>query len=301
MNFGKRTPEPEARRIVDRALEAGIDLLDTANVYVDGESERIVGRAIKGRRDRVRVATKVGFGRVAGRQEGLSRGRILAAIDDSLRRLETDYVDLYYLHVPDHQTPIEESLAAMHELLRAGKARAWGVSNYASWQILEMIHLADAAGMPRPADAQQLYCLLHRQLDVEFFAFAKKYGVHTTVYNPLAGGLLAGKHTFDDASQKGSRFEENKLYQGRYWSRPMFDHVEALKGLAREAGLTLVELAYAWIAGRPGVDSILVGPGTVEHLEDALRAIDKTIDPELAKKIDALYRSTLGTQSDYVR
>jgi aryl-alcohol dehydrogenase-like predicted oxidoreductase len=301
MNFGKRTPEAEARRIVDRALDAGVDWLDTANAYVDGESERIVGRALRGRRDRVRVATKVGFGRVGGKPEGLSRARILAAIDDSLKRLATDYVDVYYLHVPDRATSLEESVAAMGEIVKAGKARSWGVSNYASWQILEMMQIADGANLPRPTIAQQLYCLLHRQLDVEYFAFAKKYGLHTTIYNPLAGGLLTGRHTFDAAPERGSRFEGNALYRGRYWTKPMFDHVEALKGLAKEAGLTMVELAYAWVASRPGVDSILVGPGSLAHLEDALQSVEKSLDDELKKRIDVLYRSTLGTQSDYTR
>jgi aryl-alcohol dehydrogenase-like predicted oxidoreductase len=301
MNFGKRTPEAEARRIIDRALEHGITVLDTANAYVDGESERIVGRAVKGRRERVEIATKVGFGRRDGKPEGLSRPRVLAAIDESLARLDTDYVDIYYLHVPDHATPIEETLDAIAELLERGKVRRWGVSNYASWQILEMMHLADARKMARPFIAQQLYNLLIRQLDVEYFAFAKKYGVHTTVYNPLAGGLLAGKHTREAASQRGTRFDGNKLYLGRYWSDVMFDHVEGLKVIANEAGLSLVELAYAWVLARPGVDSVLVGPGTLEHLDAALAALEKGVDDETKKKIDALFRRVAGTESNYVR
>lgn len=301
MNFGKRTPEAEARRIVDLALERGVDVIDTANAYVDGESERIVGRAIKGRRDRVRVATKVGFGRVGGKPEGLARARVLAAADESLRRLDVDAIDLYYLHVPDHAVPIEETLDALHALVRAGKVKAWGVSNYASWQMLEMMHLADARELPRPVIAQQLYNLLFRQLDVEFFAFAKKYGVHTTTYNALAGGLLSGKHAGVTAPQAGSRFENNKLYQGRYWTEPMFQHVAGLEAIAREAGLSLLELAYAWLAGRAGVDSILVGPATVAHLEDALAACEKELDDATRVAIDALHRRTLGTLSDHVR
>jgi aryl-alcohol dehydrogenase-like predicted oxidoreductase len=301
MNFGKRTPEAEARRIIDIALERGVTLLDTANAYVDGESERIVGRAVRGRRERVEIATKVGFGRRNGKPEGLARALVLAALDESLGRLGTDYVDVYYLHAPDRTTPIEETLDAIAELVARGKVRRWGVSNYASWEILEMMHLADARKMPRPAIAQQLYNLLIRQLDVEYFMFARKYGVHTTAYNPLAGGLLAGKHTLEAASQKGSRFESNKLYQGRYWSRVMFDHVEALKEIASGAQLSLVELAYAWVLGRPGVDSIIVGPGSVEHLEAAFTASTKTVDQETRRSIDSLYRATLGTESNYVR
>src|SRR5262249_40608474 len=145
----------------------------------------------------VQIATKVGFGRIDGKPEGLSRARILAAIKGSLQRLNTDYVDVYYLHVPDHVTPIEESLEAIHEILDAGKARHWGISNYASWQILEILGLADARNMPRPVIAQQMYNVFIRQLDIEYFPFTRQYPIHTTVYNPLAGGLLSGKHQRD--------------------------------------------------------------------------------------------------------
>ncbi len=300
MNFGKRTPAPESERIVHRAIERGVTFFDTANAYNDGESERILGKALAPRRESVQIATKVGFGRVNGKPEGLARARILAAIDASLGRLGTDYVDVYYLHVPDHTTPIEESLDAMAEVLRAKKARAWGVSNYASWQILEMDRLADARGMPRPVIAQQMYNLLIRQLDVEYFAFARRFPIHTTVYNPLAGGLLAGKHA-RDASQAGSRFDGNKLYQRRYWTERMFDLVDALKGIAAEEGKGLVELAYAWVAHRPGVDSVLVGPASADHLDAAIDGCAKTLSDATLGKLDELHRAFQGTDAGYAR
>ncbi len=304
MNFGKRTPEPDALSIVSAALERGITLFDTANAYTDGASERILGKALKKHRDRVQIATKAGFGRVSGKPEGLSRARMLTAIDESLSRLGTEYVDVYYLHVPDRSTPIEESLDAMATLIDSKKVRTWGVSNYASWEILEMMHLADARKMPRPAISQQMYNMLIRQLDIEYFRFAEKHSLHTTVYNPLAGGLLTGKHASTGEPgepPKGSRFAQNSLYQRRYWSDAMFSRVAQLQDVANDAGLTLLELAYAWTKQRPGVDSILIGPGTVSHLTDALDALTKSVSAETSQRIDSLHKAWEGTDASYAR
>jgi aryl-alcohol dehydrogenase-like predicted oxidoreductase len=301
MNFGKRTSEADARRIVARALELGIVHIDTANAYADGESERIVGDALRGHRENVVIATKCGFGRVGGKAEGLGRARLLRAIDESLSRLGTDWVDIYYLHVPDHATPVEETLDALAELLDQKKIRAWGVSNYAAWQVLEMIHLADARRMARPRIAQQLYNVLLRQLDVEYFAFARRFELHTTVYNPLAGGLLSGKHLRDGSTQRGSRFEKNRLYQGRYYNDTMFDRVDALTDLARAESMTILDLSYAWLADAPGVDSILLGPATVKQLEEGVAACNRGLSPEVRGLVDALYRVWLGTDTYYVR
>lgn len=301
MNFGKRTPEPEARRIIERALERGVTTFDTANAYVDGESERILGRALAGRREGLVIATKVGFGRVAGKPEGLGPARVVAALDESLERLKTDYVDVYYLHVPDHATKIEDTLGAMQAVLESGKARAFGVSNYASWQILEILHECETLAMPRPVVSQQLYNLLIRQLDVEYWRFARKYALHTTVYNPLAGGLLTGRYHSGDAVARGSRFDGNKLYLGRYWSPPLIALAGELEALAKDEGLTLVELAYAWLAGLPDVGSILVGPGSVEHLDQALDAVGKPLSSEIRIKIDAIHKAYLGTETTYAR
>jgi aryl-alcohol dehydrogenase-like predicted oxidoreductase len=300
MNFGKRTPEADSVRVIRRAIERGVTFFDTANAYVDGESERIVGRAVAKERDQVILATKVGFGRIAGKPEGLGRARILAACDESLKRLGTDRVDLYYLHVPDPRTPLAESLDALAELLEKKKILHWGVSNYASWQILEMMHLADARKMPRPVMSQQIYNVLIRQLDIEYFKFTAAHPLATTVYNPLAGGILSGKHTMG-ASQKGTRFDGNRLYQGRYWNDTTFERVAALAEVAREEGVDMVTLAHAWVAGRPGVDAILLGPASVEHLDSAIDACQKTLSPAACARIDALSRTWAGTDVTYAR
>lgn len=310
MNFGKRTAEPEALRILDCALEHGVTFWDTANAYVNGEGERILGKALKGRRDRVRVASKVGLWRMGGetagllqsggQPEGLSRARILAACDESLQRLQTDYLDLYFLHVPDAKTPIEESLGAMAELLRAGKIHAWGTSNYASWQMLEMIQWCDREGVQRPLLTQQIYNLNVRQLDIEYFAFAAKYRLHTSVYNPLAGGLFSGKHQFGEPPA-GSRFQGNSMYQARYWSEGSFAAVADYQAVARDLGVDLVTLAYAWLGTRTGVDSILIGPGSVEHLDHALRAREVRLDTDTIQRLDALYVQHQGSDARYAR
>ncbi len=301
MNFGKRTPEPESIRLVHHALDRGVTLFDTANAYVDGNAERILGKALAGRRDRALVATKVGFGRTAGKPEGLGRARVLAAIDESLGRLGMDFVDVYYLHVPDHGTPIEETLEAVEALIASGKIRSWAVSNYASWQILEMIQIAERRGMPRPVMSQVLYNVLIRQLDIEYFRFAKKYAIHSTVYNPLAGGLLSGKHAPSAEPPKGSRFDKNALYQRRYWTDGFFELASAYREVAENEGMTLVELAYAFLAATPGVDSILVGPGTLLHLDAAIEACAKVVSPEARRRMDEIHRDFQGTDASYAR
>lgn len=301
MNFGKRTPEAESVRIIKRAIERGLTFFDTANVYNEGESERILGRALKSRRGEIQIATKVGFNRIAGKPEGLAPERVLKALDDSLARLGTDYVDVYYLHTPDYVTPIEETLGAIEKLFEAKKIRAFSVSNFASWQILEVMSICDRRGIPRPVISQVLYNLLIRQLDLEYFKFTRRYPIHTTTYNALAGGMLSGKHEREAPIAKGSRFDNNVLYQRRYWSDRFFDLVDAFAGIARDEGMSLIDLSYAWLAGREGVDSILVGPASVEQLDAAIDGASKTVSAETRARIDDTHRAFTGTDATYAR
>ena len=301
MNFGKRTFARDAERIVRRALERGVRVFDTANAYNDGEAERILGRALGRDRANAVVATKVGFARIGGKPEGLSPEAVRRGIAGSLERLGTPWVDVYYLHVPDHATVLDHTLGAMRELLNAGQVREWGVSNYAAWQILDMSLLADRMGLVRPVVSQVLYNLLHRQLDVEYFAYTLEHPIHTTIFNPLAGGLLSGKHLLDAGPGKGTRFEDNAIYRRRYWTRPMFERVEQLRAVAHGERLNMVQLAYAWVASRPDVDSILVGPATLEHLDEAIDAVQKKLSAEALAKIDELWRTWNGTDTNYVR
>ncbi|HEX4447477.1 MAG TPA: aldo/keto reductase [Polyangiaceae bacterium] len=301
MNFGKRTDAKESERIVRRALERGITVFDTANSYNGGESERLLGRALGADRERVIVSTKAGIGLDPTRREGLSRQTLESALKASLDRLGTNRVDIYYLHLPDRKTPIEKTLDGVAELVESGRVIAWGASNYASWELLEMRALAEGRGLAPPVITQLLYNVLHRQLEVEYFAFARRYPIHTTAYNALAGGLLSGKHSFDASAEKGSRFDDNPMYRRRYWSREMFARVEQVAQVARDEGCTPVQLAYAWLAAQPDVDSILVGPGTVEHLDDAIDGVERTLSPDAAGKLDALARDWSGSDTNYVR
>jgi aryl-alcohol dehydrogenase-like predicted oxidoreductase len=299
MNFGKRTPAAESERIIHHALERGLTWFDTANAYCEGESERILGRALGKRRGEAQIATKCGIGNLTAR-EGLKPARVAAALDESLQRLGTDHVDLYYLHAPDPQTPIEETIAALESARAAGKIGAWAVSNYASWQIMDMLHLCKAHGWSRPRVSQVLYNLLIRQLDLEYFAFAKLQRLHTTVYNPLAAGLLAGKN-IGGAIEPGSRFDKNPIYQKRYLSDRFFELATAYGTLAKDHGLQPVQLAYAWTAQRPGVDSILLGPATLSQLDAGIDGCALKLPEGVAAKVDELHRAYVGTEVSYAR
>ncbi len=301
MNFGARTPAPEARRIVDRAIERGVTSFDTANMYGNGESEQILGTALKGRRDGVRIATKVGLLRQSGRPEGLSPARMKIAIDESLARLQTTWVDVYYLHAPDPLTATDQTLDGIAALLESGKIRAWGVSNHAAWQVAELNFACDARNLPRPAMAQMLYNVLVRQLDLEFFAFARKNPIHVTVYNPLAGGMLARAPAVGSPIPRGSRFELNPIYPERYWTQPLFELAGRLGEVGKSEGIDLITLAYAWLAGRPGVDSVLAGPGSVAHLDAAIAGCAFELSPSLRSKIDDVHLSFVGTNARYAR
>ena len=300
MNFGGRTPEAEARRIVERALARGVVDFDTANAYGDGESERIVGAALAGHPE-ARVATKVGLMRTGGKPEGLAPERVLASARQGRDRLGRPTVDLLYLHAPDRAVPIEETLGAIKDLLADGTIASFGVSNFASWQILEIIHHCRAHGMPAPADSQVLYNVLVRQIEIEYLAFAARYAIRTTVYNPLAGGLLSGKYAADAPLPKGSRLDANRMYRGRYGSPRMIELARWIADVAAGEGLGAIEVAYLWLLDRPGVDRILVGPATVAHLDAALDCRDKRLGEQASKKIDVLVRNFEGTDARYAR
>jgi aryl-alcohol dehydrogenase-like predicted oxidoreductase len=287
--------------MVDAAFDLGIRFFDTANLYGNGESERLLGRALRGRREQVGIATKVGLAREGNRPEGLSPLRLKAALEASLSRLGTDYLDLYYLHAPDPSTPLEQTLDALQPLLEAGTVRAFGLSNFASWRILEVAVACQARGMAGPSVSQVLYNLLVRQLEVEYFAFARHHPVHTTVYNPLAGGLLARTGSAADPIPPGSRFARQKLYQRRYWSAPSFELADRYRQVAHREGTDLISLAYAWLAGTPGVDSILTGPATLAHLEAAIAGCQRSLSPEARARIAQIHLDFLGSDACYAR
>ena len=303
MTFGSQADEPTAVKMVERCIEAGINFFDTANIYNQGAAETMLGKALAGRRSKLILATKVRGKMGDGPDEsGLSRLAIHKALEASLKRLGTDYVDLYYLHQPDYAAPIEETLAAMDELVRAGKVRYPAVSNYAAWQVAEIHWIAQKNGFKPPHVSQPMYNLLARGIEEEFLAFSRRFKVAIVPYNPLAGGLLTGKHSRQHGPIAGTRFDGNKMYLDRYWHDDYFAAVEDLAGIARSEGKTLVELALQWLLSQAQVDSIILGASRVEQLEENLRASEGgTLNESVLARCDEVWKRLRGITPKYNR
>ena len=268
MTFGGQADEPASVQMVERCLDAGVNFFDTANAYTKGASETILGRALKGRRHRVilasKVSNKVGD---APDQQGLSRPAIRRCVEESLKRLDTDYLDLYYMHLPDYSTPIEESLAAMDELVKEGKVRHAAQSNYAAWQVTEMQCLAGKNKYRPVVVSQPMYNLLARGIEQEFLPMSKAFGIANVVYNPLAGGLLTGKHSAAEPI-RGSRFDSNKMYLDRYWHDDDFSAVEAVLDISRKCGRSMVSLALCWLLHHTPIECVILGASKLEQLDE---------------------------------
>ena len=299
MTFGLQCDEPASRAILDRAAEGGITFLDTADVYplggtpdTVGRTEEILGRWLRGRRHEFIVATKC-HGATGARSwdRGLSRKHILDAIDASLRRLQTDYVDLYQAHHPDADTPIDETLRAFDDVIRAGKARYVGCSNYPAWQTARALGRSEVLGLARFDTVQPRYNLLFRQVERELLPLCEADGLAVIPYNPLAGGMLSGKHRRETGPTAGTRFTLGtaaKRYQERYWREREFETVEALRTLAAEAGMSMVQLALAWVLAHPAITSPIVGASRPAQLDEAIAAVGKGLDPGLKSRLDEL-------------
>ncbi len=305
MTFGAQVDVETAAAMVARCRDVGVTMFDTANSYSNGAAERVLGEVVAPFRGEVLIASKV-FNRMgdAPDDRGLRRPAIEKALDATLRRLGTDYLDLYYLHAPDREAPLEESLAAMAAAVTAGKVRHVGMSNYAAWQMVEADFLAQRNGWPPARISQQLYNLLSRRIEDEYVEFAERYAVHDIVYNPLAGGLLSGKHTDPARPEAGGRFgaELGSMYRDRYWNQSQFAAVEALRSVAADAGLTLVELAFRWLLGRPLVDSILLGASRLEQLQANLAAADgPALGDDVLAACDDVWASLRGAAPRYNR
>jgi aryl-alcohol dehydrogenase-like predicted oxidoreductase len=301
MNFGACVPQKESISIVARALERGVNQIDTASSYGNGDSERIVGRAIAGRRDRVKIASKVGLKSIDRRPEGLSPASIARACDESRRNLGVDTIDLFYAHAPDPQTPIAESIEAFATLIDRGTIASWGISNFAAWQIVEIDHLCDARGWPKPAASQVLYNLLVRQIEIEYLPCVAARPIQTITYNALAGGLLARVPAIGEAPPKGSRFDRLPFYRSRYWSPRMIEAAQAYADFAREIEVDPVTLAHRFVASRAHVSGVLAGPTSIAQLDAAIDACATTFDDATMKRLDALAVTLAGTDARYAR
>ena len=299
MTFGLQCDEAASRAILDRASAGGITFLDTADVYplgggfqTAGRTEEIVGRWLEGRRHDFIVATKCG-GAMSERpwDRGTSRKHVLDAIDASLRRLRTDYVDLYQLHHPDPETPIDESLRALDDVVRAGKVRYVGCSNFPAYQLARALGRSELLGVGRFDSVQPRYNLLFRQIERDLLPLCREEALAVIPYNPLAGGLLSGKHRREAGPTPGTRFTLGSAadrYQDRYWHEREFATVEALRPLARDAGLSPAQLALAWTLAEPAITAPIVGASRPEQVDDAIAALEKPLDAALKARLDEI-------------
>ena len=302
MTFGLQTNEQVSCEILDRALDRGLDFLDTADVYPlggkledVGRTEEILGRWMeaRGNRDRILLATKC-RGRMGpgSNDEGLSRQHILRAVDESLRRLRTDWLDLYQTHFFDPNTPIDETLRALDDLVRSGKVRYIGCSNYPAWRLGEALAAGERLGVARYESVQPRYNLLYREIETELLPLCAAQGLGVLVYNPLAGGLLAGKYRRGEEPSQGSRFTLGtaaKIYQWRYWQPAQFEAVEALNKLAEERGMNLVSVSIAWVLEQPGISSVIIGASRPDQLDASFAALELKLDDDLREACDAVW------------
>jgi 1-deoxyxylulose-5-phosphate synthase len=288
MTFGYQCDEQISFEIMDEAAVSGVNFIDTADVYpvpvsleTVGRTEEIVGRWLRGKREQFVLATKCRMQMGSGANDGgLSRKHMLSAIDASLRRLGTDYVDLYQVHAPDPDTPIDETLRALDTIVQSGKARYIGCSNFQAWQLAKALWTSDRLGITRFDSVQPRYNLLFREIEHDLFPLCEDQGVGVIIYNPLAGGLLTGKHRRDAPPAENTRFAVAGYYKDRYWNEACFDAVERLSAFLKERGKSLTHAAIAWTLNQRSVTSTIVGATSAEQLRDTLKGVEIDLNEE---------------------
>jgi 1-deoxyxylulose-5-phosphate synthase len=293
MTFGLQCDEATSVAIMDTAVEYGVDFFDTSDAYpiggdlgTIGRTEEIIGRWLKSRRDKIVLATKCFAPTgIAPNQRGLSRKHIFEAIEASLRRLQTDYIDLYQVHFPDPETPIDETMRALDDLVRQGKVRYLGCSNFAAWMLANSLISSERYGLARFDCVQPRYNLLFREIENELLALCRYHGIGVIPYNPLAGGFLSGKYQPGTEPPKEARFgflsgRTRRIYHGRYWHEEQFEAVAHLRDFFAQRGQSLVKAAIAWVLANPDVTSAIVGASSAGQLRESLPATEITLDAE---------------------
>lgn len=291
MMFGEQTRTEDALRIIDKAWDQGINFIDTADVYNAGRSEEIVGEAVARHRHDWVVASKVGFGPADGlpNRSGLSRKHIFNAVDATLTRMGMDYLDIYYLHREDHKVPLEETVQAIGDLLRQGKIRYWGVSNFRGWRIAEVCHVAERLGVPRPVVSQPLYNIVNRQAEPEQLTAAAAHGLGVVPFSPLARGVLSGKYAPGAVPDAGSRAgRQDKRIMEVEWRQESLTIARQVQAYAEAKGVGIVEFAIAWVLNNQWVSSAIVGPRTEEQWDTYGSALAVKITAEDEAFIDSL-------------
>jgi len=292
MMFGNQTPEPDAMKIIDRALDSGINFLDTANVYNEGKSEEAVGKGLKqnGQRQRVVLATKVHgtMDKSDPNARGNSRRHLIQQCEASLRRLQTDYIDLYQIHRPSADTPMDETLRALDDLIHSGKVRYIGTSTYAAWQVVESLWISNELGLNRVVSEQPPYNLLDRRIERELVPMAQTYGLALLSWSPLAEGFLTGKYRQGQALPPEARLAKEESWFTKHFTDQAFKVLEVVEHLAKEKSCPPSQLALAWCTQQTGMTSTIIGPRTMDQLEDNLGGINVQVLDEDRKYLDAV-------------
>ncbi len=290
MNFGGQTSERDSIRLTHKALDAGINFVDCANVYNRGESERVLGKALQdGRREKVVLATKVHFPQSDDPNDrGNSRRHILQAVDDSLRRLGTDWIDLYQIHRPVFDIPQEETLRALDDLVHQGKVRYIGCSTFPAWMVMEALSISERLGLPRYVTEQPPYNLLDRRIENELIPLARRYNLGILPWSPLAMGMLAGRYEDADEYPDGSRAARIGAWAAERITQAALDASREVAGVAADHDFTPAQLALVWVKDQPGVTAPIIGPRTEAHLDDALAVLELALDDEVASAIDQI-------------
>lgn len=301
-NFGEATDEHEARNIIAAAIESGINLIDTADVYAGGESERIVGHALKdmGLRDRVVLATKVHYPTGDGpNDKGNSRLHIMQAVEKSLQRLQTDHIDLYQLHRPDFGIPQEETIRALDDLVSKGKVRYIGTSTAPSWFIMEALAVSDRYGLVKPITEQAPYSLVERRAENEVIPLCQRYNIGVLAWSPLAGGILAGRYPLDEEIPEESRLSRGIDYYNERVTLTARKMASKVSNIAAQAKLTSAQLAVLWVKEQPGITAAIIGPRTLDHLESMLEIMNRPLADDLASELDKVSHSGTAVADFY--
>lgn len=296
-NFGPRLDLEATRRVVHRALDVGVNFFDNADVYGNGASEKMLGEVLGARRKDVLIASKFGMAMdKEGKLSGASRGYIIRAVEDSLSRLKTDWLDLYQLHVPDQKTPIAETMRALDDLVKQGKVRAIGCSNLPAWQVIEANFTAAANGGAQFVSCQEEYSLLVRDIEGELLPAMQKHQLSLLPYRPIAGGYLTGKYKRNEPLPEGARLSSAamKRFADRFMTLANWDKLEKLEAFAKESGRSLLDIAFGWLASKPFIPSVIAGASTPEQVDANCKAVTCGLKPEEVAKVEAIFAAAPG-------
>ena len=294
-NFGEQVNEQDSLKIIATAIDLGINVIDTANMYTKGKSEEIIGKAVQGRRDDVVLATKVGFNISEGpNQGGLSRKHIMTQVKHSLQRLRTDFIDIYYLHRFDSNTPLEETLRTLNDLVREGKVLYIACSNFAAWQIAKAHEVCESYDLEKFIAVQPPYNLLQRDIEKDLLPYSQKEGLGVLTYTPLMGGLLTGKYSNNSPLPSGSRASYNPMYWERINRKEIFEILQKIRSVADESGISLSKLAIAWILKNQVVTAPIVGASKPEQVEENSSIAEINVPDEMYRKLDEITKDWIS-------